>query len=154
METEVPSMPSIEDDRQSDSQSPGDGDYAQLLDDYTHFASPGEGEVLKGYVLKVTDKEVIVDFGYKSEGLVPIEQFRQPDGSVHVKAGDTIDVMIDRAGGRVEGYTLLSYERAARLRAWDDLDRAQRENLTISGRVVGKTKGGLTVDVGVPAFMP
>ena len=50
-----------------------------------HFASPGEGEVLKGYVLKVTDKEVIVDFGYKSEGLVPIEQFRHPDGSVHVK---------------------------------------------------------------------
>jgi small subunit ribosomal protein S1 len=147
-------MPSTEDDRQPDSQAPGDGDYAQLLDDYTHFASPGEGEVLKGYVLKVTDKEVIVDFGYKSEGLVPIEQFRQPDGSVHVHAGDTIDVMIDRGGGRVEGYTLLSHERAARLRAWDDLDRAQRENLTISGRVIGKTKGGLTVDVGVPAFMP
>jgi small subunit ribosomal protein S1 len=147
-------MPSNEDDRQPDSQSPGDGDYAQLLDDYTHFASPADGEVLKGYVLKVTDKEVIVDFGYKSEGLVPIEQFVQPDGSVHVRPGDTIDVMIDRTGGRVEGYTLLSYERAARLRAWDDLDRAQRENLTVSGRVIGKTKGGLTVDVGVPAFMP
>jgi small subunit ribosomal protein S1 len=147
-------MPTIEDDRQPEAQSPADGDYAQLLDDYTHFAAPHEGEVLKGYVLKVTDKEVIVDFGYKSEGLVPIEQFLQPDGSVHVKAGDTIDVMIDRSGPRVEGYTLLSYERATRLRAWDDLDRAQRENLTISGRVVGKTKGGLTVDVGVPAFMP
>jgi len=147
-------MPTIEDDRQPDAQSPADGDYAQLLDDYTHFAAPAEGEVLKGYVLKVTEKEVIVDFGYKSEGLVPIEQFTQPDGSVHVHAGDTIDVMIDRSGGRVEGYTLLSYERAARLRAWDDLDRAQRENLTVSGRVIGKTKGGLTVDVGVPAFMP
>jgi small subunit ribosomal protein S1 len=147
-------MPSIEDDRQPDAQSPGDGDYAQLLDDFTHFAAPHEGEVLKGYVLKVTDKEVIVDFGYKSEGLVPIEQFIHPDGQIHVQPGDTIDVMIDRSGGRVEGYTLLSYERATRLRAWDDLDKAQRENLTISGRVIGKTKGGLTVDVGVPAFMP
>src|SRR5687768_8123028 len=147
-------MPTTEDDRQPEAQSPADGDYAQLLDDYTHFAAPHEGEVLKGYVLKVTDKEVIVDFGYKSEGLVPIEQFVQPDGSVHVKAGDTVDVMIDRSGPRVEGYTLLSYERATRLRAWDDLDRAQRENLTVSGRVIGKTKGGLTVDVGVPAFMP
>jgi small subunit ribosomal protein S1 len=147
-------MPSNEDDRQPDAQTPAEGDYAQLLDDYSHFAAPAEGEVLKGYVLKVTDKEVIVDVSLKSEGLVPIEQFLQPDGSVHVRAGDTIDVMIDRTGGRVEGYVLLSHEKAARLRAWDDLERAQRDNLTVSGRVIGKTKGGLTVDVGVPAFMP
>ena len=148
-------MPSNEDDQNSESQfPPTEGDYAQMLDDYSHFAPPAEGEVLKGYVLKVTDKEVIVDFGYKSEGLVPIEQFVQPDGSVHVKPGDTIDVMVDRTGERPEGYVLLSYEKATRLRAWDDLDKAQRENLTITGRVLGRTKGGLNVDVGVPAFMP
>ena len=63
----------------------------QLIDDYSHFAPPAEGEVLQGHVLKVTPSEVIVDFGYKSEGLVPIAQFLQPDGSVSVRPGDPID---------------------------------------------------------------
>ena len=62
--------------------------------------------------------------------------------------------MVDRTGERPEGYVLLSHEKASRLRAWDDLDKAQRENLTIMGRVLSRTKGGLNVDVGVPAFMP
>ena len=89
-----------------------EGDYEQLLDDYSHFAPPAEGELLQGHVLKVTDKEVIVDFGYKSEGLVPIEQLIQSDGQVHVKAGDNIDVMVDRTGPKPEGYVLLSYQKA------------------------------------------
>jgi len=148
-------MPGNEDDRQLEVQLPGqEGDYAQLLDDYSHFAPPAEGEIYKGTVLSVTDKEVIVDFGYKSEGLVPIEQVRGPDGAVHLKPGDVIDVMMDRSAERPEGYTLLSFEKASRVRAWDQLEQAHRENLTISGHVTAKTKGGLTVDVGVPAFMP
>ena len=148
-------MPGNDEDRQLDTQMSGsESDYAQLLDDYSHFAPPSEGEVYQGTVLSVTDKEVIVDFGYKSEGLVPIEQFRGADGAVHVRSGDVIDVMVDRSGPPPEGYTLLSHEKAARIRAWDELERAARENLTISGRVTTKTKGGLTVDVGVPAFMP
>jgi len=129
-------------------------DYEQFLDDYSHFAPPHEGELLQGHVLKVTDKDVIVDFGYKSEGLVPIQQFQQPDGSVHVRPGDVIDVVIDRSAPQPEGYTLLSHEKAARLRAWDNLERAHAENLVLSGRVTGRIKGGLSVDVGVPAFMP
>jgi small subunit ribosomal protein S1 len=73
-------------------------DYEQLIEDYGHFAPPHEGELLQGRVVKLHDTDVIVDFGYKSEGLVPIEQFRQPDGSVQVQAGDLIDVMVDRQG--------------------------------------------------------
>jgi small subunit ribosomal protein S1 len=129
-------------------------DYEQLIDDYGHFAPPAEGEVLQGHVLKVNQNEVIVDFGYKSEGLVPIAQFAQPDGSVPVHPGDTIDVVIDRRGEEVEGYILLSHERASRLRAWDNLEKAYRERLLVSGRVLGRIKGGLAVDVGVQAFMP
>src|SRR5688572_9442047 len=133
--------------------SAGVEDYEQLIDDYSHFAPPAEGEILEGHVLKVTSKEVIVDFGYKSEGLVPIEQFLQPDGSVLVQRGDTIDVMVE--GHRVEdGYILLSHEKAARVRAWDNLEKAHRDNLIVSGRVLGRIKGGLTLDVGIPAFMP
>ena len=129
-------------------------DYEQLIDDYSHFAPPAEGEVLQGHVLKVTPTEVIVDFGYKSEGLVPIAQFTQPDGTVPVHPGDTIDVVIDRKGEEPEGYILLSHEKASRIRAWDNLEKAHREHLLVSGRVMGRIKGGLAVDVGVEAFMP
>lgn len=129
-------------------------DYEHLLDDFSHFAPPAENEVLQGRVLKVTPKEVIVDFNYKSEGLVPIEQFTSASGDIRVKAGDVIDVMVDHSGERVEGYVLLSHEKAARLRIWADLERAAAEQLVISGRVLERVKGGLSVDIGVPAFMP
>ena len=92
---------------------PGEEDLEHLIEDYSHLAPPSEGELLQGHVVKVTPTEVIVDFGYKLEGVVPIEQLRQPDGSVTVKAGDTIDVMIDRSGPQPEGYVLLSYSRAS-----------------------------------------
>src|SRR5258707_6726859 len=105
---------------------PGEEDYAHLIEDYSHLAPPSEGELLQGHVVKVTPQEVIVDFGYKLEGLVPIEQFRQPDGSVLVKSGDAIDVMIDRHGPQPEGYALLSFSKASRLRIWDTLEQAMR----------------------------
>jgi small subunit ribosomal protein S1 len=129
-------------------------DYEHLIEDYSHFAPPAEGEVLDGRVLKITDKEVIIDFGYKSEGLVPIEQFTLPDGQVAVRAGDVVDVMVDRHGPEPEGYILLSHEKASRIRAWDNLEKAHHEQLLVSGRVLGRIKGGLSVDVGVKAFMP
>jgi small subunit ribosomal protein S1 len=98
--------------------------------------------------------DVIVDFGYKSEGLVPIEQFMLPDGTIPVQVGDQIDVMVDRQGPQPEGYILLSHLKASRLRSWDNLEKAHRDGLVVLGRVTGRIKGGLTVDVGVPAFMP
>ncbi|MGH9721214.1 MAG: 30S ribosomal protein S1 [Bryobacteraceae bacterium] len=128
-------------------------DYEHLLEDYSHFAPPAEGEILQGTIVKVTTKEVLVDFGSKSEGLVPIEQFTGPDGTVTVQRGDVIDVMIEH-GERKDGYPLLSYEKAFRIRIWEHLERAFSEQLTISGRVLGRVKGGLSVDVGVKSFMP
>ncbi|MBZ5607081.1 MAG: 30S ribosomal protein S1 [Acidobacteriia bacterium] len=148
-------MASTADERNlNPSVSPEETDYEQLIDDYSHFAPPHEGELLQGRVVKRHDTDVIVDFGYKSEGLVPIEQFILPDGTIAVQVGDLIDVMIDRQGPPPEGYILLSHQKASRLRAWDNLEKAHREALVISGRVTGRIKGGLSVDVGVPAFMP
>ena len=129
-------------------------DYEHLIEDYSHLAPPSEGEVLHGHIVKITPQEAIVDVGLKLEGLVPIEQLRQPDGSVALKAGDAIDVVLDRSGPQPEGYVLLSYSRASSLRIWDTLDEAMRDQLLVSGRVLERTKGGLTVDVGVVAFMP
>src|SRR5512140_443517 len=95
-------------------------DYENLLEDYSHFAPPAADEVLQGTVLGVTAKDVIIDFGYKSEGIVPIEQFQGPHGEVTVQPGDAVDVMIEH-GEQPEGYVLLSHTRAARLRVWDNL---------------------------------
>ena len=127
--------------------------YEHLLEDYSQFAPPAADEVVQGTVLGITAKDVIIDFGYKSEGIVPIEQFQSPTGEVTVKRGDVVDVMIDRSE-QVEGYVLLSHTKAARLRIWDDLERASSDQLILSGRVLGRVKGGLAVDVGVKAFMP
>jgi small subunit ribosomal protein S1 len=127
--------------------------YEHLLEDYSQFAPPAADEVVQGTVLGITAKDVIIDFGYKSEGIVPIEQFQSPTGEVTVKRGDVVDVMIDRSE-HVEGYQLLSHTKAARLRVWDDLEKASNDQLILSGRVLGRVKGGLAVDVGVKAFMP
>ena len=129
-------------------------DYEHLLEDFSHFAPPAENEILQGRVLKVTPKHVIVDFNYKSEGIVPIEQFTSPSGEVKVKQGDSIDVMVDHQGEKIEGYVLLSHEKASRVRVWADLEKAAAEQVVILGRVLERVKGGLSVDVGVPAFMP
>src|SRR5579871_3576377 len=128
--------------------------YEHLLDDYSHFAPPAADEVLQGTVLSITGKDVIIDFGYKSEGIAPIEQFQTPSGELTIKPGDVVDVMIDHGGEHQEGYVSLSHTRAARLRIWDNLEKAYEGQLVLSGRVLGRVKGGLAVDVGIQAFMP
>src|SRR5215831_2680358 len=127
--------------------------YEHLLEDYSQFAPPAADEVVQGTVLGITAKDVIIDFGYKSEGIVPSEQFLSPTGELTVKRGDVVDVMIDH-GEQVEGYVLLSHTKAARLRIWDNLEKASNDQLVLSGRVLGRVKGGLAVDVGIKAFMP
>ena len=127
----------------------------EMLEDYSHFAPPAEGEVLQGYVLKVTATDVIVDFGYKSEGVVPIDQIPVVDGKPAVNAGDTIEVMVEKGGTLTpEGYVPLSHRKAQNTKCWDTLEQAFRDNLLVSGHITGRTKGGLMVDVGVEAFMP
>src|SRR3954452_14524193 len=134
-------------------ESPRPADYEHRLEDYSQFAPPAADEVVQGTILGITAKDVIIDFGYKSEGIVPIEQFQSPSGELTVKRGDVVDVMIDRSE-QVEGYVLLSHTKAARLRIWDDLEKAANDQLVLSGHVLGRVKGGLAVDVGVKAFMP
>jgi small subunit ribosomal protein S1 len=132
---------------------PAPESYEELIEDYSHFGPPPANEVLQGTVLSVTGKDVIIDFGYKSEGITPIEEFQGPNGQVTVQRGDVVDVMIV-PGEYQEGYVLLSHKRAAHLRVWDNLEKAFQEQLILSGHVTGRVKGGLAVDVGIEAFMP
>src|SRR5215467_4176542 len=126
--------------------------YESLLDQYgaRRFA---EGEVMKGTVLKITDTDVIVDIGYKSEGVIPVAQFIDPNGRVTVKIGDVIDVLLEDTED-MEGHIVLSKEKAEKVKVWEEVERAYNENLIIRGRVIERIKGGLSVDIGVRAFLP
>ena len=113
-----------------------------------------EGDIVKGRVLKIRPSEVVVDIGYKSEGIVPIAELTAWDGAIQVKQGDEIDVSIERLEDS-SGYVLLSREKARRLAVWDDLERAHREETIVHGRILDRVKGGLAVDLGgVRAFLP
>jgi len=109
-------------------------------------------KVVSGTVLKQTDKHLVVDVGLKSEGLVPLEQVVDHTGAVKFNPGDVIDVVIERE--EPEGGYLVNYERAQRLRVWDSIEKAANDKSPVLGTVVSRVKGGLTVDIGIKAFLP
>jgi small subunit ribosomal protein S1 len=129
-------------------------EYARLLDLYDNsFRNIAEGEVVKGTVLKVTPSEVIVDVGYKSEGIIPVDEFIDETGQISVQPGDTVDVLLERTEDR-EGYVVLSREKAEKMKIWDEVEKAYAEKKVVIGRVIERIKGGLAVDIGVRAFLP
>jgi small subunit ribosomal protein S1 len=129
-------------------------EYERLLDMYdVSFKNFAEGEVVRGVVLQVSASEVIVDVGYKSEGIIPIEEFRDESGQISVKLGDTVDVLLEKTEDK-EGYVVLSKEKAEKMKVWDEVERAYQERRVVTGRVIERVKGGLAVDIGVRAFLP
>ncbi len=129
-------------------------EYAELIEAYdTSFKNINEGEVVIGTVLKVTDNGVIVDVGFKSEGLIALSEFRAEDGELGVKAGDKVEVLLESTEDS-DGYIVLSKEKAERMKIWDSIEKAYRDQSIIEGRVIERIKGGLAVDIGVRAFLP
>jgi small subunit ribosomal protein S1 len=109
-------------------------------------------KVVSATVIKATDKHLIVDVGLKSEGMVPLEQVLDHTGAVKFNAGDVIDVVIERE--EPEGGYLVSFEKAQRFRVWDVIEKAANDKTPVMGTVVSRVKGGLTVDIGLKAFLP
>ena len=129
-------------------------EYAQLLDLYDNsFRHIAEGEVVKGTVLKVTETEVVVDVGFKSEGIIALDEFLDENRQVIVQPGDVVDVLLERTEDR-EGYVVLSREKAEKMKIWDEVEKAYSEKKVVVGRVIERIKGGLAVDIGVRAFLP
>src|ERR671910_345384 len=129
-------------------------EYARLLDIYDNsFRNIAEGEVVKGTVLKVTDTEVVVDVGFKSEGILSIEEFLDEHRQITVQPGDTVDVLLEKTEDR-DGYVVLSREKAEKMKIWDEVERAYTDKKVVIGRVIERIKGGLAVDIGVRAFLP
>ena len=109
-------------------------------------------KIVSGTVVKQTEKHLVIDVGLKSEGLVPLEQVQDHTGAVKFQPGDVIEVVIERE--EPEGGYLASYERAQRLRVWDTIEKAAADKTPIMGTVVSRVKGGVTVDIGLKAFLP
>ena len=131
-----------------------DAAYERLLDMYdVSFKNFAEGEVVKGIVLQVSESEVIVDVGYKSEGIIAVDEFRDETGKLSIKVGDIVDVLLEKTEDK-EGYVVLSKEKAEKMKVWDDVERAYQERRVVVGRVIERVKGGLAVDIGVRAFLP
>jgi small subunit ribosomal protein S1 len=147
----TPQVPAVETDAET---GVDPEEYERLLDMYdVSFRNFAEGEVVRGVVLQVSESEVIVDVGYKSEGIIPIEEFRDETGKITVKRGDTVDVLLEKTEDK-EGYVVLSKEKAEKMKVWDEVERAYQERRVVTGRVIERVKGGLAVDIGVRAFLP
>ncbi len=129
----------------------GGDDFRKLFEESLRTVKPGE--VVRGRVVFVTRDQVTVDIGYKSEGQIPIQEFTDRDGEIAVKEGDEIDVYFDADEGEGGGI-VLSRTKAEQAKVWRDIEEAYQQDGTIEGLITGKVKGGLKVDVGVPAFLP
>jgi len=137
-----------------DPDTPDPDEYARLLELYdSSFRNIAEGEVVSGTVLQVTSSEVVVDVGYKSEGMIAIEEFRNERGEVVVDVGDSVDVLLERTEDR-HGYVVLSREKAEKMKIWDEIEKAYNDQKVVIGHVIERIKGGLAVDIGVRAFLP
>jgi small subunit ribosomal protein S1 len=136
----------------------GDGDegsfaseFEALFRDRVDNIRPGK--IVPGVVTGVGREMVSVDIGFKSEGVVPTEQFVNAEGKIGVKVGDAVDVLIVALENDM-GQVLLSKEKADQKRVWESVESAYKASTKISGKVTQKVKGGLQVDIGIPAFLP
>ena len=112
-----------------------------------------EGEVASGTVLSIDDDFVQVDIGFKSEGLVPAWEFMEENGTMMIAVGDVVDVLVETVEDE-EGRIVLSKEKAERLKIWDQISDAYEKDESVEGTIISRVKGGLSVDIGVKAFLP
>ena len=112
-----------------------------------------EGEVTKGRILSIDDDHVQVDVGFKSEGFIDLWEFMDEQGNVLIKVGDEVDVLIEEAEDD-DGRIVLSKDKADRVKVWDEISEAFEADKPVEGRILSRVKGGLSVDIGVKAFLP
>ncbi len=137
----------------------GEEDFAAMLEE--SFKRKGtakggelkENEIVRGTVVQVTKDYAVVDIGYKSEGQVPIQEFGLAEGKPNVKVGDAVEVLLESRENDT-GMVVLSKEKADKMRIWDEISAACERDELVEGTIVGRVKGGLSVDIGVKAFLP
>src|SRR5579863_10569598 len=126
--------------------NPNKESFAALLDESLGAASGLEGTVVKGQVVAIENDMVLIDVGLKSEGRVPLKEFGAAGRTSEIKAGDTVEVFLERMEGK-NGEAQLSREKARREEAWSQLEKSFQANERVQGVIFGRVKGGFTVDL-------
>ncbi len=129
----------------------GGGSFAELFEQSAQRVK--EGECIRGRVITIDDDHVQVDIGFKSEGLIATWEFMDDDGTLLVSVGDEVDVLVEDSEDH-EGRIVLSKEKADRLKIWDQISGAYDRDEAVEGTIITRVKGGLSVDIGVKAFLP
>ena len=130
----------------------GDEDFDALFEEYLGKSDVKDGEIIEGTVLSVSKDFATVDIGYKSEGLIPLDEFMR-EGKIEVNVGDVVEVYVEALENE-SGLVELSKEKAHKLKIWDQISDACERDELVEGVIVSRVKGGLTVDIGVKAFLP
>lgn len=138
-------------DVEDDHEQGAHGEFAELFND--SIKQLQVGEIVKGIVVQVNQDIVLVDVGYKSEGCIQASEFLDEDGALTIKVGDEVRVLFEREENE-RGYIVLSKRKAESHLAWEKVNAAGGEGGVIEGKITGKVKGGLTVDIGLAAFLP
>jgi small subunit ribosomal protein S1 len=125
--------------------------FAELVESSFHKAQ--EGQIVTGVVVQITPEYVMVDVGSKSEGQIPVDQFLDDDGKFTVAVGDDVEVFLEGMGDNAAGVRI-SKTKADKIKVWDEIAEICETEKTIEGKVVARVKGGMQVDIGVPAFLP
>lgn len=112
-----------------------------------------EGEVIKGRIIFIDKDFVMVDIGYKSEGQIPIHEFQDRNGNITTRIGAMVDVLIERRDDE-GGHIVLSKNKATQIKVWEEIVRVYNQDGAIEGKIISRVKGGLIVDIGIPAFLP
>ncbi len=136
---------------ESTEQTGGGESFAELFG--TSDRSFKEGEIARGTVLSIDNDFVQIDIGFKSEGLIAAWEFMTEEGEVTIAVGDTVEVLVEEVENE-EGQLVLSKEKAERLKVWDEISNAYENEEPVEGTIVARVKGGLSVDIGVKAFLP
>ncbi len=142
-----------EDDGEFDFDGQVSQEFSELLQENPGGSTIREGSIVTGQVVRFSNDSVHIDIGHKTDGEVPIQEFMTPEGELTVKVGDTVEVYLDCFESN-DGDMVLSRERAEMLRAWDRISNAYENNEIVEGIIMARVKGGLSVDIGVKAFLP
>jgi len=126
-------------------------DFMELYEE--SLKSIQEGKVVSGQIVQIDNEYVLVDIGYKSEGMIQVSEFIDSSGNLTAAVGDEVDVLLVRKEDK-DGRVILSKEKAASVKLWDHIEEVFKDEGTIRGKIISKVKGGLSVDIGLPAFLP
>jgi small subunit ribosomal protein S1 len=140
---------------QKTQQLPSDESFEKLFEESLKKSDFKEGDIVNGRVMEVGDDNVVIDIGYKSEGEISVDEFRDENGEVSVEEGDEVEVLLLRREDQ-DGLVVLSKEKADKLKVWDEISAACERDELIEGTISQRVKGGLSVTIrgGVKAFLP